>query len=109
MPNADGLIYATDFQLDELTLTSSSGQQVDLRLVMRELILYEDLFANVMTGSVFISDTQDIINLLPVIGGEYLSVTLLKPSTTAKIQKTFRIYKITNRRKASPKIGRAHV
>lgn len=102
MPNADGLNYATDFQLDELTLTSSSGQQVDLRLVMRELILYEDLFANVMTGSVFISDTQDIINLLPIIGGEYLSVTLLKPSTTAKIQKTFRIYKITNRRKASP-------
>lgn len=102
MPISDGLQYATDFQLDELTITSSSGQRVDIREILRELVLYEDLFANAMTGSVFISDTQNIINVLPIIGGEYLSVTLIKPSTVAKIQKTFRIYKITDRRKASP-------
>lgn len=102
MPTFDGLGFATDFQLDELTITSSSGKQVDIRLVMRELVLYEDLFANAMTGSVFISDTQDIINVLPIVGGEHLSVTLIKPSTILKIQKTFRIYKITNRKKASP-------
>jgi hypothetical protein len=102
MPISDGLLYATDFQLDELTITSASGQRVDIREVLRELVLYEDLFANAMTGSVFLSDTQDIINTLPIVGGEFLSVTLIKPSTTLKMQKTFRIYKITNRRKASP-------
>jgi len=102
MPISDGLLYATDFQLDELTITSASGQRVDIREVLRELVLYEDLFANAMTGSVFISDTQNLINVLPIVGGEYLSVTVIKPSTTAKIQKVFRIYKITNRAKASP-------
>lgn len=102
MPISDGLLYATDFQLSELTITSASGQRVDIREVLRELVLYEDLFSNAMTGSVFISDTQDLINVLPIVGGEYLSVTLSKPSTIQKIQKTFRVYKITERRKSSP-------
>lgn len=52
MPISDGLQYATDFQLDELTITSSSGQRVDIREILRELVLYEDLFANAMTGKI---------------------------------------------------------
>jgi len=99
MPLSDGLLYATDFQLDILTITSSSGQQVDIRMVMRELVIYEDIFGNAMTGSVFLSDTQDLINILPIVGGEYLSLTLVKPSSPLKIQKVFRIYKVTNRKK----------
>jgi hypothetical protein len=101
MPLSDGLIYATDFQFDTLTITSSSGQQVDINMILRELVIFEDLFGNAMTGSVFLSDSQDLINMLPIVGGEYLSVTLVKPSSTLKIQKVFRIYKITNRKKVT--------
>jgi hypothetical protein len=102
MPLEEGIRAATDYQLDELTITGSSGRSVDLREVMRELILYEDLFSNVMTGTLFISDTQDIINLLPIVGGEYLSIGVSKPSSPIKVLKTFRVYKITDRSKASP-------
>lgn len=102
MPIEEGIRAATDYQIDELTITGSSGRVVDLREVMRELILYEDLFSNTMTGTLFISDTNDIINLLPIVGGEYISLAVTKPSSPTKIQKTFRVYKITNRSKASP-------
>jgi len=102
MPIQDGLGQSTDFDLASLTIVSAGGQRVDLREVMRELSLYEDLFGNVMTGSVFISDTQNLINILPIVGGEFLLVTLKKPSALLKIEKVFRVYKITNRRKASP-------
>jgi hypothetical protein len=102
MPQSDGLQYAAQFQLDSLTIVSASGGTVDIREIMREVNIYEDLFSNAMTGSVFMNDTQDLINLLPITGNEYLVLTLVKPSTTWRIQKTFRIYKISDRRKNTP-------
>jgi hypothetical protein len=95
----DGLQYATQFQLTELTIVGVSGASVDLREVMRELNIFEDIFSNTMTGDVFINDSQNLINLVPILGGEYLRITLVKPSTPWKLSKTFRIYKITDRRK----------
>jgi hypothetical protein len=100
MPTQDGIQYASEFQLDALTIVSASGGVVDLREVMRELNLFEDLFSNTMTGSLFIADTQNLINILPIVGVEHLIVTLIKPSSPWKISKTFRIYKITDRRKS---------
>jgi hypothetical protein len=102
MPTQDGIGYAIDFQIDSLMIVSSNGEAVDLRQVMGELNLYEDLFGNAMTGSLLINDTQNLINVLPIIGVEYLHVVLIKPSTPWKISKTFRVYKITDRRKHSP-------
>jgi len=99
MPTQDGIQYASEFRLDALTIVSASGGAVDLREVMRELNLFEDLFSNNMMGNLFIADTQNLINILPIVGVEHLIVTLVKPSSPWKISKTFRIYKITDRRK----------
>lgn len=101
MSITDGIAKATDYSIDQLTLVGSSGMAVDLREVMRELNLFEDLFTNTMSGSLFMSDTQNLINNMPIIGMEYLLVTLSKPTTPWKIDKTFRVYKMTDRRKGS--------
>jgi len=101
MPNQDGLQYAAQFDLQSLVLVGSSGQQIDVREIMYELNIFEDLFSNTMTGNLFLSDTQNIINLLPIVGVEHLVVTLVKPSTNWKIEKVFRVYKISNRTKKS--------
>jgi len=97
----DGIQYASQFQLDDLTLIAVNGTSVDLREVMREMNIFEDMFTNTMSGDLFISDSQNLINLLPIIGGEYLKVTLSKPSFPWKLDKVFQIYKITDRRKAT--------
>lgn len=97
----DGIAKATDYSIEQLTLVGTSGTAVDLREVMRELNIFEDLFSNTMTGSLFISDTQNLINMLPIVGMEYLLVTLTKPTTPWKMQKTFRVYKIGDRKKGS--------
>lgn len=104
MPIPDGLQYATQFQLDDLTIITASGVLVDLREVMHELNIFEDLFSNTMTGSLLISDTQDLINVLPILGTEYLLIKLSKPSSPWKLEKTFRIYKITDRSKNTPSL-----
>lgn len=101
MPIDDGLKNAIEYQIKTLALVGADGTAVNLIEIMRELNLFEDLFSNTMTGSLFLSDTQNLINILPIIGVEHLIVSLTKPSTPWAIDKTFRVYKITDRRKAS--------
>jgi hypothetical protein len=97
----EGIGNATEFELKSLVLTSATGGQVDLREIMQELNIFEDLYANVMTGNLLIQDTQNLINRLPIVGAEYLSVTFIKPSTTWQLKKTFRVHRITNRSKVT--------
>lgn len=98
---ADGVNRATDFSIDRLILVGTSGLPVDIREIIYELNLIEDLFGNTMSGSVLINDTQNLINLLPIIGMEFLTVTITKPSSPWKLDKTFRVYKVSNRRRSS--------
>jgi len=97
----DGINRATDFNLDRLVLVGTSGLPVDIREIVYELNLFEDLFGNTMSGSILVNDTQNLINLLPIIGMEFLSVTITKPTSPWKLDKTFRVYDITNRRRSS--------
>ena len=98
---ADGILKATDFSLDQLVLIGTSGTPVDIRQIVYEINLSEDLFGNTMSGAVMINDTQNLINILPIIGMEFLAVTVSKPSSPWKLDKVFRVYKITNRSKSS--------
>lgn len=95
----DGVSKATDFELVELTLLGSSGTAVDLRAIFHELNLNEDLFGNTMSGALVVDDTEDLVNVLPIIGMEYLVITFIKPGTGFKTQRVFRVYKITDRKK----------
>lgn len=101
MALVDGIVQATDYSLDELVLVGTTGTPIDIRGIVYELNLTEDLFGNTMAGSVFINDTQNLINILPIIGMEFLLVSVSKPTTPWKIQKTFRVYKITDRKRTS--------
>jgi len=99
MPILDGVAKATDCSIEELLLVGTSGRSVDLREIMVELNLHEDLFGNTMNGSLLVQDTNNLINQLPIIGMEFLMITVSKPSSPWKIKKVFRVYKISDRQK----------
>lgn len=96
----EGLIKAVDFKLDQLLLVSTNGRSTDLRLIMRELNIYEDLFCNTMSGDLVLQDTQDLTNEIPIVGNEWLIVDFKKPSTLFQFRKVFRIYKVSNRKRS---------
>lgn len=62
------------FELQELTLTSFNGTSIDIRNVYGILDIYEDLFGNVLSGSVTIIDSLNLAEKLPIIGQEKLTV-----------------------------------
>lgn len=83
-----------------LELVSSNGSSIPLNEFLIEFNLYEDMFASTMYGEVFISDSRNLIDKLPIIGEEQLLVDIITPDfkDQYKIKKAFRVYKISDRK-----------
>ena len=92
-----GLFSSSDYKISTLTIVASDGNSIDVRNIMIELDIYEDIFSPTMTGSLVVSDAGDIISSFGMHGNEYLLLEVDKPSLNKPIKKIFRIYKIANR------------
>jgi hypothetical protein len=99
MSGTKNLHYATDYQLDELTLiTSLIGGKVNLLPFMVELNLFEDIYSSTISGELVVSDALGLISNFFLNGTEYIQLTLRKTTQdNYPIKKNYRIYKIANR------------
>ena len=82
-----------DFQFNYVSIESPRvSDRVDIKSLVTDFDMFEDLQKAYMTGSCIFSDGQDILGKLDLIGGEKLHVSLksLKKDTKA-IRKTFYI------------------
>lgn len=93
----DGIQIAGDVLIERLKLVSSNNIITDLTEFFIEINLYEDIFSNVLKGNIVISDSRNLIEKLPIIGEEYLFLKFKTPSFDSYIEKTFRVYRISDR------------
>ena len=76
-PNHDG-----DFRLLELSLHSPNNNdvvQLNSSSVFQQMEIFEDLFSNVLRGTLTILDSQGLAELFPFIGEETLIMTFYTP------------------------------
>lgn len=99
----DILQQAGDVIYNEVLLVTNNGI-IDIRDFVVEINIYEDMFSPCLHGNVIIRDTQNLIEKVPLIGDEILTLDLSTPELaqkpfdpTNKIQKSFAIYAIKNR------------
>lgn len=100
-----------NYQINQILLTPKTGVAVDLRFIMLEVNIYEDIFSDTMSGNVVIHDTQNWIKKFPLYGFETITIDFetLTPNK-AKLKKTFNVYSITSRtlRKEREQIYQIH-
>ena len=77
---ANSLQYAGEFILEKCELISSSGIAADISKVVVEINIFEDIFSNSLTGSIIITDTNNLVDNMPIIGQEYISLKVVTPS-----------------------------
>ena len=65
------LQFAGEFELNKVDIKSSSGNSID-GITPLEINIYESIFNNSLTGNISIADTNNLIELLPLIGDEEL-------------------------------------
>jgi hypothetical protein len=101
IPSADspGIYSPQDFSIQSLDFITSSGGQIDLKKLMVEMSIYEDLYAFSMSGHIDIRDAQGFIELLQLTGNEFIKIDFGKMKNAPNnIVQTFKVYKVGNRK-----------
>jgi len=95
-------VGVSDVAIDKISIESSHGS-VDVRGVLVELNIYEDIFSNALTADLSLSEAYNLPYKLPIIGEETLNLELRLEGTQG-IQEgtyikspTFFLYDINNR------------
>ena len=102
--------FAGDYIMDEILLVNHEGLKTDIKKMIVEFNIYESIYKNAVTGTIVISDTQNMIVKMPIQGTERLEFKLSTPGTsklahtvdaTEETGHPFHIYKLTNKRQAA--------
>lgn len=98
-----------DFYLEDVKIICFNGAEYELRLVMIELNIYEDVFMNSMSGTIELRDSNDLPNLFPLIGEEKLILKFTRPDENSgreddgrllpSFKMEFRVYKMAARQR----------
>ena len=68
--------FPGDFELLKLTMTSPNmvANVMDLKSAWSDLNIYEDVFANCLTGNIQIVDGVGLMETVPIIGEETINI-----------------------------------
>lgn len=99
MTETEGLQRAGQVKIEQLKLISTGNDVIDLTEFLVELNLYEDVFSNYLRGEIVLTDSRNLIDKFYIHGEEFLNLKIRTPTFKEEdsIQKTFRVYKVSNR------------
>ena len=99
--------FAGEFQLHKCELISSAGVKSDITNIVVEIDLFEDIFKSAMTGSIIFTDTNNLVDNMPIIGQEYVSFKISTPGLNREnidfdyTENVFCVYEIGGRESSS--------
>lgn len=100
MINNTILKFAGDVTINFVELVTSTGFIQNITSQVISIDLYEDIFSPFITGKLTIKDSQDLINLFPLVGQEYMNLSISTPTLTDTnkfIKGKFYVHKMTER------------
>ncbi len=97
--NKASLTKAGDVQINSVTVTTSRGMSQDITAQAIGFDIYEDLFSPFMSGKIYVRDSQEITNLMPLIGEETVDISITTPEMQdgKEFKQQFVIYKMEDK------------
>jgi hypothetical protein len=94
---------AQQYSIQNVTLMQNDGQQRELKYLIMELSIYEDLFSPTMTGHFTLTDAQGFIETFDISGFNFIKITFSKTGIgdPYTVDKWFRVYKIGDRKQST--------
>lgn len=90
-----------DYEIKSLVLINSNGGIIDIRKIFVEMQIFQDIYSSVMNGNILITDGGDLFSNFCFVGDEHLKIVIDKPGMNRPIEKTFRVYKASDRKIAN--------
>ncbi len=102
-----GIQYAGEFTLDKCDLITASGGKVDIKALVVEVNIFEDIYRSGMTGTVGFMDTNNVFSKGHVRGQDYIVLKISTPTLSENsniyIDQTFTVNKVEAKFKAGVK------
>jgi len=97
------LSQSLQFKIRKLELISKFGV-INMTEVYREINIYDSIFMPCISGEILIQDAIGLANRMVLDGSEFLNIVVSKDDeeTDTLYEKTFRVYKISNRKSTTP-------
>ena len=96
-----GIQYAGEYSLKEMKILTSAGAVFDIKNMVQEIEIFEDLNSPSLTGNITILDIDNVMENAPIIGQEYMSLKIATPTLEEEQidfgKNVFAIYQIEHR------------
>ena len=79
MADKEVLQHPGDFHIDGVLIVGSSGVEVEVTDLMRELNIYQSIDSPFMSGNIMLEDTSGLAELLPFVGQERIIFSIRTP------------------------------
>lgn len=76
--------YAGEFVVEECTLYTVGGLELDLREQVATITIFEDIFSNSITGNISFVDTNNLTANASIVGQEKLKLVIVTPNADDK-------------------------
>lgn len=105
MQIAETIRFAGDINIDYIILGNSKGFGQNISNQVFNISIFEDLFAPFITGKITVSDSLDLTNIFPMVGDEFLDLSVRTPTYNLAgkiIQGRYYVYKMSEREQLNP-------
>ena len=62
--------YAGEYDIKKCSIMSTKGIEFDIKSVIENISIFENIFTETISGIITINDTTDIVNNAPILGEE---------------------------------------
>ena len=99
MAIGDKIQNAGDVSIEDVTIITAKGFAQTITPQVVSIEIYEDIFSPFITGNLVLRDSQELNNLLPMIGEEVVRISVGTPSmdTSEMYSKEFMVYKLSDK------------
>lgn len=96
--HSDDIYYPNDIRIHDVSIIV--GKEIwDVQHLLVQINIYEDLYSNILSGSITLADSVNLIGNAPFVGQEQLHLVFKTPGfpNAREVELNFDIYKVSNR------------
>lgn len=91
-----------DYELKMVEITTINTQVADIKDLIQEMNIYEDIFGVFMSANITFKDSGGFVEKMPIVGNEMVTIELRTPGFDEYKKYEFLVYKISRNEKTGP-------
>ena len=77
--NPENSFISNTLRVNHIILTNFQGQTLDITNLILGVDIYENIYANALTGTIDVIDSNDLVEFFPIIGEETIHIDIILP------------------------------